>query len=245
VRQAAEALGPGDLPGDGPLHARIRAAIARRIATRAWPPGARLPREAELAAALGTSRMTVRRALDRLVQDGLILRKRRFGTVVAEPSDVSAPLTIRRIRDEVTALGLAYSFRILERAVRPGPGAIATGGRLLEIVCLHSGDATPVMHERRWISLAAVPAAEQADFAAEPPGEWLLREVPWTLAEHRIRAVPAEPAIAAALAIPPLAPCLEIERATWNGPAQITLVRLTWPGSRKVLVGRFGPGEAG
>ncbi len=61
----------------------LAADLRRRIAEREWQPGAKLPTEKELAAASGLSLTTVRRALDELVDQGLVRRRQGSGTFVA------------------------------------------------------------------------------------------------------------------------------------------------------------------
>ena len=86
-----------------------------------------------------------------------------------------------------------------------------------------------------------MPEAETADFEATPPGTWLLERVPWTSAEHRIRAVNADAAIAGTLGIEEGAACLIIDRRTWRLDTPVTWVELTYPGDRQELHGRFTP----
>ena len=80
------------------------------------------------------------------------------------------------------------------------------------------------------IDLDAVPEAATADFAAEPPGSWLLHHVPWTEAEHAISAISADDEAAASLDIAIGAPCLVFHRHTWRSGRPLTAVRLIYPG---------------
>src|SRR3712207_5211640 len=77
------------------LHQRIRDDIEARIMSGEWPPGYRIPFEHELMAEYGCSRMTVNKVLSTLAANGLITRRRRAGTVVAEPSSQQAVLQIQ------------------------------------------------------------------------------------------------------------------------------------------------------
>lgn len=65
-----------------PLHEQVTARIAARIADGRWPQGFIVPPEAELARQLGVSYGTIRRSMQALTQDGLVIRRRRTGTVV-------------------------------------------------------------------------------------------------------------------------------------------------------------------
>jgi GntR family transcriptional regulator, histidine utilization repressor len=231
-----------------PRHAEIRHDIEGRIRSGAWPPGHRVPSEHELMARYGCSRMTVHKALSGMAAAGLIVRKRRSGSFVASPATEETVLAINDIEAEIAATGRAYGYARLgrhakaasiEEAERLG---VAAGARVLALEALHSADGEPFVFERRLINLAVVPDAEHESFAEGPSGGWLLRRVPWTDAEHAIRAVAASAEAASRLAVRRGAPCLMVERRTWQSGAPVTFVQLLYPGDRHQLVGRFGPG---
>lgn len=67
-----------------PLHHRIRRDLEERIRGGQWPVGTRVPTEAELEREYGVSRTTVQRALYDLTTSGLVVRRRRHGTFVAQ-----------------------------------------------------------------------------------------------------------------------------------------------------------------
>ena len=110
---------------------------------------------------------------------------------------------------------------------------------MARIECRHCADDVPFALEDRLIDLDAVPEAATADFASDPPGSWLLHHVPWTEAEHSIRAIVADQKTAKALKIAVGAPCLVIERHTWRIARPLTSVRLVYPGESHKLVARF------
>lgn len=236
---------------DESLNRRIRADISQRILSGAWPPGHRIPFEHELMAEYGCSRMTVNKALGPLAEQGLIVRRRKAGTFVARPRIHSVVLDIPDIAAEVTARGEPYGYELLSRRVgRAGQREMNDLGleapvRLLSLRCLHRASGRPFALEERLINLDAAPEAADADFAAEPPGSWLLGHVPWTEAEHRISAAHPSRAAAAALGIASTAACLVLERQTWRGADRITHVRLVFPGEAYDLVARFAPRPAG
>ena len=229
------------------LHQRIRADIERRILKGTLRPGHRIPFEHELMEQYGCARMTVNKALSSLVAAGLIVRRRRAGSFVAEPRAHSAVLEIPDIRADVAARGQDYSLKLLSRKRRK-PAArhaeerkLAADGELLALRCLHMANGRPFALEERLISLTTVPEASDVDFSVEPPGSWLLGHVPWTEAEHRISAINADADIAAALEVARNAACLTLERRTWRGSADITHVRQIFPGTGFDLVARFAP----
>ena len=71
-------------PGPRPLYTQVKEILIQRIATGAWRPGDVLPSEFGLAAELKVSQGTVRKALDELAAQNLLVRQQGKGTFVAE-----------------------------------------------------------------------------------------------------------------------------------------------------------------
>lgn len=67
-----------------PLHQKIRSGLEARIHSGELAPGARMPTEAELQSEHGVSRSVAQRVLNDLAQAGLVVRRKRLGTHVAE-----------------------------------------------------------------------------------------------------------------------------------------------------------------
>ncbi|MFK8250428.1 histidine utilization repressor [Ancylobacter terrae] len=229
------------------LNQRIRADIEEKILSGAWPPGHRVPFEHELMAQYGCARMTVNKVMSALVEAGLIERRRRAGTFVAQPRLQSAVLEIPDIPAEVRARGEEYALELLARRERratrqdAAEAAMVTGERLLDLTCRHIANGRPFALEERVISLKTVPDAAGVDFGVVPAGSWLLGHVPWTEAEHRVTAINADAGRAERLAIQPGAACLMVERRTWRSGSTITFVRQIFRGDVYHLVARFSP----
>lgn len=238
---------PGDTQS---LHERIVGDIGGRILSGEWPPGRRIPFEHELTVEYGCSRMTVNKALSQLAKAGLIERRRRSGSFVRMPKSQAAVLEITDIRAEVQALNLPYRYELVSRTVRKASAAdrarlgIASGTKVLALSCRHFAGAKPFCVEDRLISLATVPEAAEESFAESPPGPWLIGRVPWSGAEHRIRAANADDGVAAALDVEPGTACLVVERQTWSADQPVTQVVITYPGDSHMLVARFAPSGA-
>lgn len=224
------------------LHRRIGADIERRILSGEWPPGARVPTEAELQAEYGCARMTVSKALTDLSARGLIVRRRRAGSVVARPPVHSAVLDIPDIAAEIEARGMTYGYELLERSERAATDEERwLGERVVAVACLHRADGAPFSLERRLIGLAATPDAAGEGFETVSPGGWLLKRAPWTEAEHRIAAVAADRETALQLDLEPGEACLKLERRTWADGLGVTWAWQTFPGQAYDLVARFSP----
>ncbi len=236
---------PPVLDGAGAVYQQIRRAVARPILRGEWLPGARIPSEHELMEMFGASRMTINKALSSLADDGLIVRRRRLGSFVADRPPERAVMEIWDIGAEVARGGQDYRFELLERrrfAADQAVGdlfGVAVGTQVIELVGRHYADGVPIQIERRLISLEAAPRAERVDFSATAPGRWLLDHVPWTDAEHQIRAVNADRKTAKLLGVGERTACLLVERRTWADRMPITWVELLSPGASRQLVGRF------
>jgi len=85
-----------------PLWQQIRALIVRDLESSAWKPGEAIPSELELAARFRVSQGTVRRAIDALADENLLVRRQGKGTFVATHTEekVSGPRFLRIRRDD-------------------------------------------------------------------------------------------------------------------------------------------------
>ncbi len=225
------------------LHRRIYADLEGLILSGALSPGDRIPFEHELTERYDCSRMTVSKAISELAGRGLVTRRRRAGTFVAQPKAHAAVLAIPDLRAEVIERGQTYGYVLLERIQREPDGEdeieLASGGLLLDLTCLHSADGAPLALEHRLIALGAAPQAIEVDFHTVPPGSWLLDSAPWTEAENRISAIAADARAARLLELRPGAACLCVDRRTWRDGQGVTRVWQTFPGDRYDLVARF------
>lgn len=230
------------------LHQRIRTDIEAKILSGEWGPGHRIPFEHELTEQYGCSRMTVSKAITALAEAGLIERRRRAGSFVARPRVHSAVLDIPDLRSEIEGRGEAYRFELVSCVRRAAQGSdeveLAGGRTLLALRGVHFAGGQPFALEDRVISLRTAPEAARMDFSEISPGAWLLEHIPWTEAENRISALPADAETAKLLAIPARSACLAVERRTWRSGEGVTRVRQLFPGEAYDLVARFGPSRS-
>jgi DNA-binding GntR family transcriptional regulator len=108
-----------DRTSDVPLHQQISDALRAAIASGHLSPGARVENEIDLAARLGLSRPTVRRAMEDLVHSGLVTRRRGSGTVVS-PSQVRRQLKLTSLFDDLEAEGRRPTTTVLEFSIAVG-----------------------------------------------------------------------------------------------------------------------------
>jgi GntR family transcriptional regulator, histidine utilization repressor len=230
-----------------PRYAAIRRDLECAILSGRWPPGHKIPSEHALVARYGCARMTVNKALSALAEAGLIVRHRRAGSFVATPTTEESILEIHDIAGEAQRAGKPYRFELKARAIRKASAAdaarlhIAAGEPILVLRSIHHVAGAPFAAEDRVVNLAGVPDARAVDFSGAAPGSWLLVQIPWSRARHRISAVNADAASARNLKIARGTACLVVERETWHQDLPITQVRLVYPGERHHLLAHFSP----
>ena len=86
-----------DAPTFSPLYRQIKALITQALEAGEWRPGQVIPSEQELAARFGVSQGTVRKAIDEMAAENLLVRKQGKGTYVASHNDPRALFRFLRL----------------------------------------------------------------------------------------------------------------------------------------------------
>jgi GntR family transcriptional regulator len=204
-----------------PLYRQVKVLITRNMQAGVWKPAEMIPSEFELAERFKVSQGTVRKAIDELAADNLLVRRQGKGTFVATHTEQTTRYRFLRLAAD-DGSGRALERRLLEcRRMR----ASAEIARALE---LKSGD--PVVFVRRLLLDLQRPVVLDdiwlpgrlfKDLSAQRLAEYkgpmyALFEAAFGVqmlrAEEKIRAVAATPHAAAQLAVKPGAPLLSVER---------------------------------
>jgi DNA-binding GntR family transcriptional regulator len=107
-----------------PLYFQVAQHLEQLIESGAYPAGTRLENEIVLAERLGLSRPTMRRAIEYLVDRGLLVRKRGVGTQVVQPK-VRRPVELSSLYDDLRAAGREPRTDVLSFGVERPAGAVA------------------------------------------------------------------------------------------------------------------------
>src|SRR4051794_16194730 len=84
-------------PSFQPLYVQIKSLLVKSLERGEWQPGQAIPSEIDLAARFGVSQGTVRKAVDALAADSLLVRRQGKGTFVSTHTD-ERPATVRFLR---------------------------------------------------------------------------------------------------------------------------------------------------
>ncbi|MBZ8133840.1 GntR family transcriptional regulator [Afifella sp. IM 167] len=219
---AAE-TGSGAGLGFRPLYLQVREKLTERMIGGLWPPGMLLPSEQRLAAELGVSQGTVRKALDAMAADHLLVRRQGRGTFVAEQEEGRILFQFFRLRPDDGRAPFPESTPISLRPDRAGEEEaellrLAPRARVWRLQRLRALDGVPLITEeivlpferfRRLEKMAPLPNNLYA-FYAGVFGITIAR------AEERLKAVAAGPEDAAALGCLKGTPLLEVDRIAFG-----------------------------
>ncbi len=135
-------------PTFSPLYQQIKALLMQSLQSGEWKPGELIPSEIELAARFKVSQGTVRKAIDELASENLVVRKQGKGTFVATHHEAKVQFRFLRLMPDSGSPHPPETKIIEVKRVR-APAEVA---RLLE---LKSGDS--VIFIKRVLSFEAVP----------------------------------------------------------------------------------------
>ncbi len=216
----------------------IRQIVMARITSQIWPVGELIPNEQDLAEEFGVARATVNRAIQEIADAGFVERRRKAGTRVVPRRSRDAVVQIPIIGEQISDMGRYYSYQLVAREIVPVTKKIAKELSLtprtpaMHLICRHFADDIVWQLEDRWINLAAVPTVKAQKFDVIGPNEWLVREIPYSNAEHVFRAATASSIERRHLDLESDEPVFVIERKTWQASNIITWVRLSHSGNR-------------
>jgi len=120
----AEMLTDLDRTGPIPLYFQVARELEAAIRSGRIPPGARLQNEIAIAEGLGLSRPTIRRAMEALVDKGLLVRRRGIGTQVVQ-GQVTRQVELTSLYEDLKSSHHQPGTRVLEHSVRPADASVA------------------------------------------------------------------------------------------------------------------------
>ncbi len=225
--------------------AEIKEFMLRQIESGAWPEHSRVPSENELAEQFSVSRMTARRALQELTEQGILYRTQGVGSFVAALKSQSSLIEIHNIADEIASRGHVYSANLLQLTELPCPTIVATALGLKRndpvyfSLIVHLSAGQPLQLEARYVNPQQVPLYTKQDFHEQTPHQYLSSIAPLTEAEHIVEAIWPDNFTCQHLQLKKPEPCLRLTRRTFSRDGAVSLAYLTSPGSRYRLGGHL------
>ena len=145
-----------------PLYFQVAQFLERRIESGELPPGMRLDNEIALAGQFGLSRPTMRRAIEYLVDRGLLVRKRGVGTQIVQPK-VRRPVELSSLYDDLRGAGREPRTQVLSFVIEPPSKVVAEALSIgadsqvysLERLRFTGREPLSIMHN--WLPVGVVP----------------------------------------------------------------------------------------
>ncbi len=204
-----------------PLYRQIKVLITQDMQSGVWKPGAVIPSEFELAERFKVSQGTVRKAIDELAAENLVVRRQGKGTFVATHNEQTTRYRFLRLAaDDGSGRGLERRLleckRLRASADVARPLELKSGDPVVFVLRLLLDQQQPVVLDEIWL-----PARLFKDLSAQSLAEYkgpmyALFEAAFGVqmlrAEEKIRAVAATAAAAQWLGVAPGAPLLSVER---------------------------------
>ncbi len=242
-----------------PLYLQIRNSLLQAIHDGLLPSHQRVPSERELSEMTGVSRMTVRQALQSLINEGVLYTVPGKGTFVSCGPKIEQNLQrLSGFTKEVRAQGFTPGSHVLSVKRIPANEVVAraldipAGRPVIRITRQRLVDDMPVALESAHLDATRFPGLEEIDFESSSLYDVLQEHYGVTLvrAKQMIEAQEVSEDIAPLLGLSPYKPVLAMERVTYDGEnTPIEYVRSFYRADRfrlkvELYVDRARPGGA-
>lgn len=208
-----------------PLYQQIKTLLLQSLDQGEWKPGEAIPSEVELATRFQVSQGTVRKAIDELAADNLLLRRQGKGTFVATHHEPKVRFRFLRLAPD-DGVPVVSRSQILEcRSVR-SPADIATllqmrtGDMVINLRRLLSFEQVPTILDDIWLPGSVFKGLSTSSLAHNKGPLYAFFEseygVSMVRAEEKIKAVSATSDQSRLLRVAPNAPLLRVERVSFT-----------------------------
>jgi GntR family transcriptional regulator len=224
-----------------PLYLQVERSLRQRIDTGEWRPGGRLPTEGELGTTYGVSRVTVRQALARLVDRGVVVREQGRGTFVRDNSLTAGARGVTSFTAELRGLGHTSGAQVLEQVVVtaaeadvPPEMGLSPDALMLRLRRLRTDGTRPVGVQTALLSVERFPGIAELDFADRSLYE-TLKQIYGLVPREAVETFTVGGVLdedAATLGVAPGAHAFYVERLTFDVTGPFEYVRSVMRGDR-------------
>jgi len=206
------------------LYYQVKESLLEKIKSKQFNVGDLIPSEAELQEQYKVSRITVRRAIQELVQEGHLYTQQGKGTFVSKPKASQELNLISSWAETMTALGMKPKSKVLGCTEEPAPINIARlldipiGDKVYKLERLRYADNEPTCIMTNYMSPAVVPGFKEKGLKCESLYEMLEKQYNIVLsrAEETVEAKAAKASEASLLNVKRGFPLLYATRVTYD-----------------------------
>ena len=212
-------------PTFSPLYRQIKNLILQGLASGEWRPGEAIPSEAELAVRFNVSQGTVRKAIDEMAAENLVVRKQGKGTFVASHNDPRAFFRFLRVVPDKGGVAVPQSVPLECWRAKAGQEAarildIPLGASINIVRRLLKFDGKPVVLDEIYLPGDVFQGLTLEILQNNQDSLYTLFETRFGVrmirAEERIRDLAADRASAEPLQVDEGSPLLSVERVTYT-----------------------------
>ena len=225
---AADAPHQSATPAFSPLYQQIKALILESLQAGEWKPGEAIPSEMELAARFRVSQGTVRKAIDELAAENLVVRRQGKGTFVATHAEQQVRYRFLKLMPDTGDLASEGQPQrtVLECRRLRAPADVARalalrgGDAVIQVRRVLSFGTVPTILEDLWLPGATFKGLTAQQMTGYHGPTYAMFEVEFGVrmvrAEEKIRAVAADEAQSGLLQVPVGNPLLSVERISFT-----------------------------
>jgi GntR family transcriptional regulator len=216
---------PAETPSFLPLYQQIKALLTRSLQAGEWRPGEVIPSEVELALRYKVSQGTVRKAIDELATENLLVRRQGKGTFVATHAEENTQYRFLRLTPDA-GTSASMQRRLLDCRRMRAPTDVSralelkSGEPAVQLRRLLLADARPVVLDDIWLPGNQFKGLTSEKLQGYRGPMYGLFETEFGVrmirAEERIRALAANPEEAELLDLPTGTPLLLVERLSFT-----------------------------
>jgi GntR family transcriptional regulator len=223
-----------------PIYYQIEEGLKSMIASNELQPGEMIPSERELCDRYDVSRMTVRQAINNLVNEGYLVRQRGKGTFVGMTKIEQGLKGLTSFTEDMKVRGMKPTSILLDfREIKVTPAlsdklAIHENEWVIEMQRIRLADDIPMAYESVYMPKGLVPELTK-EIASKSLYDYIEKEKKLSIAhaDQTLEAAVAKPKEADILEINEGAPVLLIERTTYQETGKpLEFVRSIYRGDR-------------
>lgn len=220
ARMAGASIADDKGLGFRPLYRQVRDILVKRISDGIWLAGQALPSETDIAADLGVSQGTVRKALDEMAADNLVVRRQGRGTYVAKHDDARILFQFFKLVPDTGERRFPESRMVgAKKTTHPEAAQVLVlkpRAAVLQLDRIRSIGGEPCIRERIHLPAALFPGLEKRELPNNLY-ELYAAEFGVTIgrASEKLKAVAAGDSESTALDLAPGSPLLRIDRLAY------------------------------
>ena len=228
IPDSGSVAGAPTAPSFSPLYQQIKGLILNSLRLGEWKPGEVIPSEMELATRFRVSQGTVRKAIDELASENLLVRRQGIGTFVATHAaqqvqfrflklvpDIGTPGSEGPAQREIIECRRTRASADIARAL-----ALRTGDAVLQVRRVLNFSGTPTILEDIWLPATAFKGLTAERLINDQGPMYALFETEFNVrmvrAEEKIRAEPATGGLEKLLKVAHGTPLLSVERIAYT-----------------------------